>query len=250
MQYREIWAYPKVHPFDGRACVPWNDSYLAHYKHLLMGLAQISQVDAEKLGFTFGRLQGPFAHARAKLEEAQLLLEALQAAAPLPNFPVYSALFFGFLGATYAVKEALCKSCKRLGSDAYAWYEVQFQQLKQDPVVSAFYELNNQNKHEPKNLPLHSALQMRDTRVFGGPPGAKVVMSNEGIFGVVDEGSVKERVEALSGVADATWLVTLDMPERGVNGPATPLAEHVLRFYERFLFDARRTHGNEANLSM
>lgn len=248
MQHREIWAEPNVHPFENWAVVPWSDGYLAQYSHLLEGIEQISLDQARDQGFTFGRLKGPFAHARAKLEEAQLLQEALAGAAPLPNFPVYRALFFGFLSATYALKEALRQSCKRLGGGAEAWFEDQFQRLKADPVVWAFYQMNNDNKHRPDDLPLRSYLQMRSLRVSGGPQGARLVMSNEGVIGILDEGTGRERVAALAGSADVNWQVVLEMPDRGVGGPATPLAEQVLRFYEQLVFEARRTFGGEPGL--
>ncbi len=116
MQNKEIWTDANLHPFDKRALVPWNDDYLNQYDHLITPIEKISQDEALDQGFLFGRLRGPFAHARAKLEEAQLLQSALVEASSIPNFPVYRALFFGFLSATYALKEALRKSCNRLGT--------------------------------------------------------------------------------------------------------------------------------------
>ncbi|MDD3327226.1 MAG: hypothetical protein PHW25_09110 [Zoogloea sp.] len=248
MQHREVWAEPNVHPFEDRAVIPWNDGYLAQYRHLLQGVEHISLEEALEQGFTFGRLKGPFAHARAKLEEAQLLQEALTAATSLPNFPVYRALFFGFLSATYALKEALKESCKRLGSHPKTWFEEQFQRLKADPLVWAFYRMNNDNKHQPDDLPLRSYLQVRAFRVSGGPQGVRVVMSNEGILGIVHEGTGRERVVALAGSADVNWQVVIEMPDYGIGGPATPLAEQVLRFYEILVFEARRTYGGEPGL--
>ena len=251
MRHKEVWAEVNVHPFEKHAVVPWSDDYLTQYSHLIKDVAQISQEQAEQQGFLFGRLKGPFAHARAKLEEAQLLQEALAEASPLPNFPVYRALFFGFLSATYALKEALRKSCKRLGSDAEVWFESQFKQLKDDPLVWAFFQLNNQNKHEPDSLPLRSMLlRMGASHIYGGPPGVQVFMSSEGIIGIVHGGTSRERVVSLAGVADVSWEVVIDMPEFGISGPSTPMTEHVLGFYERLVFEARRTMGGEAHLKL
>lgn len=249
MQHREVWAEPNVHPFEDRAVIPWNDAYLARYSHLLEGIDQVSIEQARYQGFIFGRLKGPFAHARAKLEEAQLLQEAMSNAAALPNFPVYRSLFFGQLSAMYALKEALKQSCKRLGVGAEAWFEEQFQCLKAEPLVWAFYQMNNENKHKPEDLPLRSYLQaMRGVQISGGAQGARIVMSNEGILGIVDEGTRRERVVALAGSADVSWQVVLEMPDLGIGGPATPLAEQVLRFYEALVFEARRRFGGETEL--
>lgn len=248
MQHREVWAEVNVHPFDRRAVIPWNDDYLARYSHLTEGIETVSQEQAEQQGFLFGRLKGPFAHARAKLEEAQLLQEALMDASNLPNFPVYRSIFFGFLSATYALKEALRKSCKRLGNEADTWFEDQFSRLKSDPVVWAFFKLNNANKHEPDELPLRSYLQMRNMRVSGGPPGVQLVISNEGLIGILNAGTSQERVVSLAGVADVIWQVVINMPIHGISGPATPMTEHVLKFYEQLVFEARRSFGGEEHL--
>jgi hypothetical protein len=103
--------------------------------------------------------------------------------------------------------------------------------------------MNNENKHQPDDLPLRSYLQMRSLRVAGGPQGVRVVMSNEGIIGILHEGTSRERVVALAGSGDVDWQVVLELPS-GVAGPATPLAEQVLRFYEQLVFNARTAFIN------
>ncbi len=249
MQHREVWAEPNIHPFEDRAILPWNDAYLAAYSQLLEGVEQVSLKQARDQGFIFGRLKGPFAHARAKLEEAQLLQEAMSGAASVPNFPVYRTLFFGQLSARYALKEALRQSCRRLGAGAEAWFEAQFQRLKANPLVWAFYQMNNENKHKPEDLPLRSYLQtMGALRISGGPQGARIVISNEGIIGIIHQGTGREQVVALAGTADVSWQVILEMPDRGISGPATPLAEQVLWFYEALVFEARKCLRGETAL--
>lgn len=151
MQEHDIWAEPNEHPFDDQAIIPWNDEYLKNYRHLLQGVEEITLEVAQARGFILGRLKGPFAHARAKLEEAQLLQAALTEVTPLPNFPVYRALFFGFLSATYAIKEALRKSCKRRGSLAEAWFDEQFKSIQSDPLVWAFYQINMNRPAFPRH---------------------------------------------------------------------------------------------------
>lgn len=247
MQHQDIWAEPNTHPFEDKALVPWNDDYLAKYNYLIESVEQISPEQARSEGFIFGRIKGPFAHARAKLEEAQLLQEALTSTTPLPNFSVYRALFFGFLSSTYALKEALRKSCKRLGSKAESWFEEQFQRLKANSLVWAFYQMNNDNKHGPDDLPLRSYLrQLEPLQITGGPTGkVRVVMSNEGIFGVQNEGTDRERVVNLVGSMNGIWEVMIEMPEHNIVGSATQLSKEVLRFYEILVFDARKIFGNE-----
>ena len=248
MRHREVWGSVNEHPFDKRAIVPWSDHYLAQYGHLIEDIEQISQEQAEQQGFLFGRLKGPFAHARAKLEEAQLLQQALEHASLIPNFPVYRALFIGFLSATFALKEALRKSCKILGGDAEDWFENQFQLLKEDPVVWAFFQLNNTIKHSHDELPLRSSLQMHSLRTTSGPPSLQLVTSDEGVIGILDANTSKERVISLANVADVSWQVNINMPNCGISGPLKPMTEHVLRFYELLVFEARRTFGVEKNL--
>lgn len=248
MHYKEVWVDFNVHPFEERTLVPWSDAYLSQYGHLLKGIEQISLSQAREQGFIFGRHKGPFSQARSKLEEAQLLQEALIEASSLPNFPVYRALFFGLINATYALEEAVRNSCKRLGGKAETWFESQFLRLKDDPVIWTFYQMHNEIKHHPDNLPLHSFLQMRSSQVTGCPQDAKIVMSSEGVIGILDEGTSREKVTSLAGVTDVDWQVIVDMPNHGVSGPATQLAIQVLHFYEQLVYAARKTFGGEPNL--
>lgn len=242
------WCEPDVHPFDGRALIRWNDTELASHLKLIDGIQQISEEEAIRQGWAFGRLKGPFSHARAKLEEAQLLHEALSNMDGLPNFPVYRALFFGFLSATYAIKEAVRASCARLGAPANAWFEEKFKEIKANPAVWGCYQLNNANKHAPDAIPLHSTIRKRSLHITGGPPGARIVISKEGVLGVLYQGTSRERVVALDGIADIDWLVTLDLSTHGIAGPATDIASQVLDFYVMLVFEARRQFGGETNL--
>lgn len=247
--YGGAWDVPNVHPLDGRALIRWNDAHLAQYADMLLGVTQISPEEAEPEGWLFGRHRGPFAHAKAKLEEAQLLQSALRDLDKIPNFPVYRAMFFGFLGATYALKESLCKTCRALGVDATEWYEIQFGILKSDPVLGAFYKLNNRNKHESGPLPLRSYLSSLASTSVGAPPsGARLRISHEGVFVILEEGTPRERVVAVAGHIPADWRVMLEMSEDGVVGQATELSEHVIGFYQQFVFDARRKFGGEFDL--
>ncbi len=92
-------------------------------------------------------------------------------------------------------------------------------------------------------------MQMRSSHVNSGPPGVQLLISNEGIIGLLHAGTARERVVSLAGVADIDWQVIIDMPNCGICGAATPMTEQVLKFYEQLVFEARRSHGREPNLT-
>lgn len=243
----DTWAIPNKHPFDDRAIIPWNDSYLHNFSFLITGLPQMSHKEAIEDGWIFGRIKGPFSHARAKLEEAQLLNEALHNLEKTPSLPIYKSIFFGFLGTTYAIKELIKKSCGKIGKDAEQWYESIFQKLKSDPILFALYELNNANKHSNEfDLSiLRSRYVERSVSTLILPNGARMLFSNEGRIGVINEGTSHERVFTIIGNGDFEWDVFLDMPEIGVHDRATDLSDKALQFYQDWVFDARKLFGGE-----
>lgn len=239
MQYRDTWDHPNPHPFDDRALVSWNDQHLEQYTHLVQGIPNLSREEAIAQGWTFGWMRGAFVHARQKLQEAQLLQEALENFSEYPNFPVYRALFFGFLSATYAIKEATRRTCDRFGPNANAWFEEKFQEIKSTPLLWCFYQLNNSNKHSPESIPLKSDMPRMYSVPFGGPPGTTVITSNDGVFAIANAGTPRERIHSISEYPEVHWYINLEAHEYGIISPATPLTSQVLNWYEDLVFEAR-----------
>lgn len=234
----DVWDLPTEHPFDDRALIAWCDGYLEAYAYMLVGRDTITPEEARSQGWHFHPIfKGSFAKARLKLEEAQFILDGLKLAQTQPNFPAYSALYYSFLSALYSVKEALRKTCEKLGNEEKQWWEGQFQKLKGDPIVNYFYNLNNDQKHGVNSSPLRVDAKIYEVTLPAFP--GQVMMSAEGAFGIVYAGTARERRIHLTGL-DSRMTVQLLAGDGSVLGDAVSLSEGVLRFYEDMTFDARQ----------
>jgi hypothetical protein len=236
------WADPNVNPFDGRALVPWNDEYLADFSDLISGAQTLSFDEAQDEGWAFGYFSGRFAKARVKLEEAQHIRVTLDAFDRKPNYPAYRALLFGLLSSLYGVKEALRQSCKKTDNAALAWWDAKFHEIRADPLLRLFYDLNNADKHSISSPLLRPRMNLYG---YGGaaPPG--LIISGEGIFVAVNQGTAREKRVFFDG-ADATFEVYLDVAglshkgkdvsDIGLKGQLDLAIAH----YEDLVFEARR----------
>ncbi len=237
------WAEPNVNPFDGRALVPWNDGYLAEQSALIEGLETITFDEAQVQGWAFGYFAGRFAKARVKLEEAQHIRVTLDTFDHKPNYAAYRALFFGLLSSLYGVKEALRQSCKMLGKDTSTWWDAKFEEIRADPLLRLFYDLNNSDKHS-----ISSPLLRPRMKLYGykGLAPQDLVISGEGAFIAVDKGTARERRVFFDG-ADATFEFYLDVSSlthkgQDVSGAGLKvLLDMAIVHYEDLVFEARRT---------
>ena len=234
----DIWDIPTEHPFDERALVCWCDDYLKAHAAMLVGRHTITPEAARSQGWHFHPIfKGSFAKARLKVEEAQFVLDGLKLIQTQPNFPAYSALFYSFLSSLYSVKEALRKTCERLGREEKQWWDGQFQKIQDDPILSYFYKLNNNQKHGVNCSPLQVSAKMFGAALPAFP--GQVIISAEGAFGIAHAGTARERRIPLADL-NSQMTVQLLADDGSVLGNAVSLSEGVLRFYEDMTFDARQ----------
>lgn len=237
------WADPNVNPFDGRALVPWNDQYLADQSSLIHGMETLTFDEAQDQGWSFGYFAGRFAKARVKLEEAQHIRFTLDAFDRNPNYAAYRALFFGLLSSLYGVKEALRQSTKKLGKEAQSWWDGKFEEIKADPMLWLFYDLNNSDKHSISSPFLRPRMNLYG---YKGPAPSGLIISGEGVFVAVDKGTPRERRVFFDG-AEATFEVYLDVPaliHKGQDVSGVGLKgqlDMAISHYEDLVFEARRT---------
>lgn len=237
------WAEPNVNPFDGRAIVPWNDEYLADQAELVDGIEALSHDQAQDQGWSFGFFTGRFAKARVKLEEAQHIRVSLDAFDRNPNYPAYRALFFGLLSSLYGVKEALRESCNKIGGGASVWWEEKFEEIRMDPLLWLFYNLNNSDKHSISSPLLRPRMNLYGYR---GPAPPGLITSGEGIFVAMKQGTARER-RVFFEDADATFEVYLDVPALIHKGQEVckiglkAQLDLAITYYEELVFEARHT---------
>jgi hypothetical protein len=241
------WAEPITNPFDGRTLVPWNDEYLIKQVNLIDGMKTITFDEAQDQGWYFGYFGGRFAKARVKLEEAQHIRVSLDGFDCNPNYPAYRALFFGLLSSLYGVKEALRQSSKKIRNEAPAWWDAKFREIKADPLLCFFYDLNNSDKHSISSPFLRPHMKLYGYKGIA-PPG--LIISGEGVFVAVDKGTARERRVFFNGV-NAAFEVYLDVPvliHKGQDVSGAGLKAQLdmaISYYEDLVFEARNTFDTD-----
>jgi|26BtaG_2_1085354.scaffolds.fasta_scaffold01687_3 hypothetical protein len=238
----EHWSEPIINPFNGKALIPWNDKYLIRQAYLINGMKTLTFDEAQDQGWSFGYFTGRFAKARVKLEEAQHIRVSLDLFDNRPNYPAYRALFFGLLSSLYGVKEALRQSSKKIGSDAESWWNMKFQEIKTDPMLCFFYDLNNSDKHS-----ISSPFLRPNMKLYGYkstiPPG--LIISGEGVFIAVQKDTARERRIFFEDV-DAAFEVYLDVPSLYHKGQDVSdiglkaQLDMTISYYEDLVFEARK----------
>jgi hypothetical protein len=235
----EQWAEPIVHPFSGKALVPWNDEYLKNAAHLLRGKKVISPAQAAEQGWNFGYHQGPFAKASTKLEDANFAREAINRFDAYPNYPAYRATFYGVLASLYGVKEALKKTAKSIGGDAPRWWHAKFKEIQGDPLLKLFYDLHNSDKHDLE------IKHLRPNMKFYGYTGpAPDIISGEGVFTIINRGTKNEqRVFHAGAKTDFSCYLEVDgLKHKGSDVSHLSLKEQmdlVIEHYRDLVWEAK-----------
>lgn len=230
----EIWAHPNIHPFDGRAIVPWSYSYLVSHAQMLEAKPILSRYEVINEGWNLGYHKGHHAKAIAKLEDALAGRDALNFFDNYPNFPAYRSIFYGILTSLYGVKEALRYSSSKIGGEAKAWWDAKFKIIKSDSRLSFFYNLHDKDKHSLDEDSLHPRVSF-----FGYTGSAPDIISGEGVFSLISQGTKDERRIFTPG-AKASLSVYL-VKEEGIS---EVLAKHeldiIIEFYKELVWEARQ----------
>jgi hypothetical protein len=236
------WADANLNPFDGRALVAWNDDYLSKFSEMIAGFQTISLDEAQDEGWAFGYFSGRFAKSRVKLEEAQHIRVSLDSFDRQPNYPAYRALFFGLLSSLYGVKEALRQSCKKTSKEALAWWNLKFEEIKADPLLCLFYDLNNSDKHSISSPLLRPRMNLYG---YKGVAPQGLIISGEGVFFSINQETPQEKRIFFDG-ADATFEVYLDISNLSHKGQDVSniclkgQLDLAITHYENLVFEARR----------
>ncbi|TCB47050.1 hypothetical protein E0H80_16425 [Acinetobacter sp. ANC 4779] len=251
----EHWGDAIVHPFNGKAIVPWNDEHLKKVSYLLHGKKKISPEQATEQGWYFGYHQGFFAKATTKLEDATFAREALDKFDTYPNYPAYRATFYGVLVSLFGVKEALWEATKRINDEALKngtdsintkaneWWSNKFEEISKDQLLNLFIELHNQDKHNLKIK--HLRPQMRLYGYKGDGPAPDII-SGEGVFSIVNRGTKDERRIFYSG-AITEFFCYLDISpliHKGEDVSKLSLKQQmdlVIEYYRDLIWEAKST---------
>ena len=245
----QTWGVPVEHPYKDEALVRYRPEMLTPEALTTFdGTEEIDLADAAKREFYIGPFPGRFGKSRAKLEEAQLLFDALLQQHSRPSQPVVRALFFGFLSTLYALRESLKKVCMAKGDPLRAWWKQRQVELDKDgELLQYLLFVVNRDKHNASGYIHYEA---RLTKVHYSknevPSGtAEVRQSAEGLLAYVNPGTPKFR-RIPFGTAEGQFTVSL------VGAPASHLGNPVagsdlfvassaaLEYFEQAVYEAER----------
>lgn len=182
------WAEPQANAFGPTVVFAWNCDELSELEHLILGLPRLSYDQAVRAGYCLGYHRGRFALAAQKLEDARYILKSMKSTSSHPNFAAFRALYYGFIGGLYAAREAIQKSCNRIGGDAAVWWAAEKRRLKSSEPLLRQLDVDYQNeKHGDSRgvliLSCHS-------HHYIGP--VFDTLSGEGPFNVYNRGTPEE----------------------------------------------------------
>lgn len=238
----EKWSDPITHPFENTRLVPWVVGYLSDYEALIKGRERIGLDEAMKRGFDIGFHTGKFAQAARKIEEARFTLELFPAALAVPNFPACRALFYGIQSSIYSARQALEKSCKRIGQNGEEWWKEKKSELKtNEPLFEKLHVDYNRDKHGEA-----SGLLIPKLKLFSYRGPRPDIISGEGVFIIENNGSIDAR-RVFYDSADAQMELQLDPNQLEASGrdtaaePVPKILARQIGYFEALVKEARKT---------
>lgn len=243
----QTWGAPIEHPYRDEALVRYRPEMLNPQAQVAFeGTEEIDLQEAAKCEFYIGPFPGRFGKSRAKLEEAQLLFDALLRQRERPNQPIVRALFFGFLSTLYALRESLKKVCMAKGDPLRSWWKQRQVELnKSGDLLQYLLFVVNRDKHNASGYIHYEAkvfkVHYKQHEVPAGT--AEVRQSAEGLLAYVHPGTPKFR-RIPFGTVEGQFTVQL------VGTPGTHLGKPVARsdlfaasamaleYFEQAVFDA------------
>lgn len=250
----QTWGVPIEHPYSQGALIRYrpeflNDQALAVFKDV----QEIDLAEAARRDFYIGPFPGRFGKARAKLEEAQFLYDALAANRQIPAAPLVRALFFAFLSTLYALRESLKKTSMFKDNSVRTWWLARQAELeKRGELLQYLLLVVNRDKHNAScyinyNAHIYNS-HIHPDEVPAGT--AQIRLSAEGMLAYVLPNTPKFRRIPV-GAMKARYFVTL------VDAPAIHLGEPVngsdlfnasqiaLEYFEQTVFDAEQLEATD-----
>lgn len=234
------WADSTIHPFDASRLVPWNVDYLKDCAEVLDKRKRLTFDQALKAGYDIGFHRGKFSQADRKIEEARFILEMIPAALTVPNFSACRALFYGFQSSIYSTREALKRSCRRIGHPADQWWKaVEDKIVKNEPFIQFLHIDYNRDKHGEA-----SGLLIPSLRQYGYKGPLPDVLSGEGVFKIENKGTIKERRVFLPN-PDCEMSIRIEFAGQIIEGtdvsslPFVDKLSKIVGYFEKLLIDAK-----------
>lgn len=243
----QTWGVPVEHPYKDEALVRYRPEMLnADAQTAFAGTQEIDLEEAARREYYIGPFPGRFGKSRAKLEEAQILFDALLEERSRPHQPVVRALFFAFLSTLYALRESMKKVSMAKGEPLRSWWKERQAELdKSGELLQYLLFVVNRDKHNASGyLQYQSRIYRSYYKSAEVPPGtASIRESSEGQLAYVYPDTPKFRRIPI-GTVEGEFFVQL------VGAPALHLGQQVaggdmfiacktaLEYFEQVVFDA------------
>lgn len=252
----QTWGEPIEHPYKDAALVRYrpemlNEMALAAFH----GTEEIDLEDAARRDFYIGPFPGRFGKVRAKLEEAQLLFDALSSQRSRPIVPVVRALFFSFLSTLYALREILTQVSMARDNSLKPWWRLRHAELKKNgELLQYLLFIANRDKHNASNYIGHRAniyeTHIKPSQIPAGT--ATIRQSAEGLLAYVYPNTPKFRRIPIDGVNAEYFISLIGAPKKHlgniVNGDDLFEAASVaLEYFEKAVFDAEALEAAEVS---
>lgn len=243
----QTWGVPIEHPYRNEALVRYRPEMLnPNALTAFDGTEEVDLQEAAKRDFYIGPFSGRFGKSRAKLEEAQLLFDALLQQRSHPNQPVVRALFFGFLSTLYALRESLKRVCPAKGDALRSWWKQRQTELdKKGELLQYLLFVVNRDKHNASGYIHHHAkifnIHYKENEVPTGT--VEVLQSAEGLLAIVYPGTPKFRRIPFGSMEGEFTVHLVGAPKFHLGKPVAGnnlfIASAVaLEYFEQVVFDA------------
>ncbi len=250
---------PIPHPTKNDVLLKFVPEDLSECQDILVKYPTLTADQVGVEGWYIGYFSGRFGKSRAKLEEAQLLYEALADPPVKDNRPVFRALFFAYLSTLYSLQESIQKVCEGRKGTLEEWWQLRSKELKaKNELLFCFNKIGNRDKHNHENFFRYPAkvygINISTNLPPGWPSGQyRVIMSGEGNFALFDEGKKTFRRIPL-GLGQGQYTIELiGAPARHLGQPiveydVVALCRLAREYFEDILFQAEAIEKEDASV--
>lgn len=186
-----------------------------------------------------------FNNALNKLEDARVLFDKLTQASYFIEFKSY---FNSFLSSSRAITYALQKQGAIINGFS-EWYTLKQEEMKNDELLKFMHDSRTEDFHEGIfRFVCSTYIKHLSTNELNKPVNASMIISPEGAYWVINEGTPKERKIPVKGAEYTISVSMQSAPKKHLdkvltkNDPVT-LCKLTLEYLETLVYEAKTKFG-------